>query len=675
MGTTVAAPKLVGDEHEDPENDFGTNMFKALAAKRTSVLMPLPGDSSGKSRSIAESRFVLPAPIQTDKSSRVDAAPTTWNSQGSSDKLLVDSPSGDRKPSPAVETTDEDDASLLHDTLVASKWLGENPSHGRAESIPLTDMRGSRSAPLVRPAHRFPPSAHTKVMTPAQFEKYRQDMDRQGRMRSTSHQRDISHDEDDDGDKYDDDEDDEAERSRQAAKDRNKRQAHMALYRQQMTKMTGETSPSASEPSSSLFMSGAFGSSSTPNLLGTLSPDIVLASEDDGDDDVPLAILSEHGFPSKTRPPMRPLNSRASYMPPAVARAQSSLGSTTQRPASNRHSTLPAFARNLPQDPFSGPGQYPRESLPYGGGLPAASPQQQFVGQAPVGGLVGVIMNEERSRAMRRGSPQPQVGMFAGPLLGYDPSLQMAPQVRPTSSIYGLNAMAAMSQPSLNQFGYGAADPNMQMAQMQMVQQQQQQQQMMQQQHMMQQQLAQMQMMQQTGGGMPGLMPPNQMAIRHSVATDSMRERPRFDAGMRTMSMVQPSSASWVQQTPSIQVSALPVGYTPSIAPSERSTVGLPGRYRPVSQAIPVGDTRRVSSMDPGHLMSGALGAENMRTPVPLNQRHSKSEPRLSTHAPQISLSLGGDRDGDKSDDEDEAWAALNTKREKTKSMWKKASN
>jgi hypothetical protein len=664
----------------DMGNDFNTNMFKGLADRRASVIMPLPGDVPAKP--------AVPAPLQIGRARGEAASPLSWTKSPSpSDKLMGASP-----PLPA-SVPEDDDAALLTETLLASKWLGEQNrslsgggAGGGGARRTLTGDSYLQSPPSVRPAHRFPPKdsaagASNKVMTPAQFERYRLDkerQERQGKLRSTDHRSDSDGDDDEDN-KYEDDED-EAEKTRQAVKERNKRQAHMALYRQQMTKVTGDTPDTP--PSSSVYQGlaggvGGVGSSSTPNLLSTPPPELVLAGEDDGDDDVPLGILQQHNFPSKTRPPMRTPGMRASYVAP-TPRAQSSLGASDPQRLMNRHSALPAFARGLPQDPFSAAAnQTPiREALPFAGGLPSP-PQPQTPGQMPVGGLVGVIMNEERSRAMRRGSPQPQqYGKFGSPLLGYDPSLQMPPAIPPgAGQLYGMNPMAAMSQPSLGGVGGGGVygqDPmmmKMQMMQMQM-------------------QMAQMQMMQ--GGPqqqqMPmgaGMMHDPSAAIRHSVAADSLRERPRFDArprfdvGSRTMSMVQPSSASWVQPAPSIRISGISgggpgAGYTPSIAPSERSTMGMPNRYRPVSQMIVGGggpasggasDPRRASAM-PGSLgqwetSSGGSGG------IP----QSKSEPRLSTTTSRTGTDSNDS--GSKSDDEDAGWAALMAKRDKTKSSWK----
>jgi len=86
-------------------------------------------------------------------------------------------------------------------------------------------------------------------------------------------------------------------------------------------------------------------------------------------------------------------------------------------------------------------------------------------------------------------------------------------------------------------------------------------------------------------------------------------------------------------------------GYTPSIAPSERSNVGMPGRYRPVSQ-YPA-DKSRTSTM------SGAL------------QDWSEKQPGLSTVK-------AVKKSGNVSDEDDEeGWEAMRQKREKKKSMWK----
>ncbi len=93
-----------------------------------------------------------------------------------------------------------------------------------------------------------PPSSN-KVMTPAEFERYRKDKERQDRERQEIRASAEKHDQDpDDEDNYEDDEDD-IEKARQQAKQRQKQEAHMTVYRQQMMKVTGEAANLPSRPS------------------------------------------------------------------------------------------------------------------------------------------------------------------------------------------------------------------------------------------------------------------------------------------------------------------------------------------------------------------------------------------------------------------------------------------
>ena len=95
-------------------------------------------------------------------------------------------------------------------------------------------------------------------------------------------------------------------------------------------------------------------------------------------------------------------------------------------------------------------------------------------------------------------------------------------------------------------------------------------------------------------------------------------------------------------------------GYTPSIAPSERSNVGMPSRYRPVSIApsdehAPRGASR-TSTLTSGMLLSG--------------DRQSKLSLRPVAHTPP-KKSTGSD------DDDEEGWEEMKKKREKKKSTWR----
>jgi len=115
------------------------------------------------------------------------------------------------------------------------------------------------------------------------------------------------------------------------------------------------------------------------------------------------------------------------------------------------------------------------------------------------------------------------------------------------------------------------------------------------------------------------------------------------DNSGRAMSLMDPNVAPWRNST---------AGYAPSIAPSERSNIGLPGRYRPVSQAG--GDGDRPSSM------SGAFKG--------LNNPNVKAGSLLSaSKSPADRRNVGNNDD----EDDEEGWEAMKAKREKKKSVWK----
>lgn len=649
--------------------DLGGDLSSMLSKfdKRSSIM-------SLKDRNLLGGRGKQPSPLHLDKGSAVEPPPKSWNSQTSYDGLLgpgrVTSPHAiDSMPPPPVpkHTTGraayqaEAEDSFLEDGLAASRFLSSAASRPRTQPVEAykpefeandENMFATSSARPYKPVSRLGPrsltqpqtSAESKVMTPDEFEKYRQDKVRQERM-GVANQDESDKDEEDN---YDDD-DDEAERTAQAAKQRRKQEAHMTVYRQQMMKVTGDNA--ASGPRGAIQMS-----MSTPNLSlglnhGPLAANTPPSDRSEEDEEVPLAILAAHGFPNRNRPPTRLTtvgsnpNLRASVAPSYSVGGGSVVGDSGPK------GPLPPFARRLPQDPYLGAGlinQPPRESFALGGGAPLRDQQQQRA--LPVGGLVGVIANEERSRAMRRGSPamdnnrnmMPNAMGFGGGMGGgFDP-MGMQPNMFPMG-------MPQMQPPMLT--------PGDQ-AQIQMTQQ-------MQQFMQMQMQFMQMQMMtnpnQAPNQNQPlGNIP--QRPISHmprqsfsgstmDMPRQSFLDPVRGDAQMRTMSMVQPSSASWIQPlqpgyAPSIRVQG---GYTPSIAPSERSNVGLPGRYRPVS-SMPVAERSDRTST-----MSGALSS------LPQQPMRDNSRSPLAGKA----------NDEDDEDDDEQGWEAMKQKREKKKGMWR----
>ncbi|QSZ28541.1 hypothetical protein DSL72_003039 [Monilinia vaccinii-corymbosi] len=566
----------------------------------------------------------------------------------------------------------DEDAALLRDSINASRHLGEAPSNPQARkswALPSQAAYNSRvtaKTQLLGPdededlfesadlAQQFqergaspPPSRQTpvnKVMTPAQFERYRQDQERLrgvgGRLKD-----------EEDEETYDDDED-EAEKSKNAAKQRRKQEAHMSVYRQQMMKVTGESTPPPGPPLPSMF-----NSMSTPNLV------LGVATEDgeEEDEEVPLAILAAHGFPNKNRPPTSKLTSIGSNPNlRGAAQAVPGIGGP-----------LPVFARNLPQDPYFGAGLvYPanRESLTFGNGGSGSINGTPARG-APPGGLVGVIATEERSRAMRRGSPSPGYGqMPPGGFTGMTPPPIMG-QVPMGAGALGMGQMglgAGAGALGMGQMGPGAMPQPMlspgDQAQIRMTEQMQ---------SFMQMQLQFMQMMatsqgqgNQPASGAPQLGPLGQLGPIGHMSQPNFGEIPRPmtqqlqtsnsgpdlrpQSAQRTMSMLEPSGMPWMQQhgqgyAPSIHAQGN--GYAPSIAPSERSNIGLPGRYRPVSQ-IPVMDAVARTST-----MSGALGG--------WESKHASTTIKTVQRV-----------DNDDEDDE-EGWAEMKKKREQKRSVWK----
>lgn len=535
-----------------------------------------------------------------------------------------------------------------------------------AESIPKTASPGN------------------KVMTPSQFEHYRQQQElrRSNSMASKS-------DEDSDHDDVEDDED-EIEKQRQAEQQRRKQEANLSLYRQKMMKVTGQQAPS---PSLRPVMSGA--SNSTPNLhLGLPNsgvPSSIGKSSDDDDDEVPLGILAAHGFPNRNRPPTRLENANSNpnlraSMHQFASSSSSLAGGVVGIEQGNRNSSLPVFARNLPPDPYYGAGlvnHSNRESLALGGGSVHGGPPASVPG-----GLVGMIAKEEQARAMRRGSPntqamQEQLGhqmhqighvprpysMMGMPSQPGTPGSQMSAsehaQVQLSQQMSDMMQMQMQWMQQVMQFQNGSAAPNM------------------------------MQPPPSMHGGMP---PPNMigqaplpgtpngppMIGAPSIApSNGMRpmsmpgypaSQPAYD--QRTLSMIDPNISMRRTGSPMPDLSGAganfrpSTGYAPSIAPSERSNVGLASRYRPVSVMQPENndpnrpwhDETRLHPNMPASQSQGNLGKNTTVATVTVRPISRSSQvPPPGRKAP-----VGSD-----DDDDEEAWTEMMKKRDKKKSGWK----
>ena len=512
---------------------------------------------------------------------------------------------------------------------------------------------------------RKPPS---KVMTPAQFEQYRKEHEL-SRRRSNASKSDAS----EDGENYDDDDE---ERDRQLVKQRRKQEAHLSVYRQQMMKVTGEQ-PSVAPVITNHRPGLDRPSLSAPNLSARMSsmglavdkPAASGKSSDDEDEDIPLGILAAHGFPSKEKPPAQ-LGANTiryaseTYPPPPASIAGGSMVGDAPRGG------LPAFARNLPKDPYYGASivnPSNRESLAFGNSG-ASSVYGGSHRNIHPGGLVGVIATEERERAMRRGSPNAQGG-FGLPGSGLPLPPSMAPPGLLTPSDQAQMQMSAQ----MNQ--------------------------------MMQMQMQFMQQMMALQGLQPGQMPPaamqpgqippqlpfpQQMAQPGFLSPLSLQvpqiqmQRP-FSVGaqsapnspiapqqqqQRAMSMLSPAMGGLYphqgnrnSKAPSLMPStmggALAPGtvYAPSIAPSERSNIGQPSRYRPVSIA-PIDEIPKKSSRT--STMTGA-------TALNAGQADGATKNSESSKQATVRVVKGGG-----SDDEDEmGWEEMRRQKEQKMGMRK----
>lgn len=558
------------------------------------------------------------------------------------------------QPLSVSRTRTNEETKLLSTSPTLPQTGGMSPASLHSASFDPSIAADAELAHLYEESRPAPPrpAPSNKVMTPQQWERYKQQKEMDRRLGALS---DDSGSEA--GDNYEDD--DEVERDRQAAKQRRKQEAHLAVYRQQMMKVTGEAAPPRPDSALAALKYNNGSSSDLDNRLSHLtvasrqSGGKSSGEDEDEDEDVPLGILAAHGFPNRNRPPTRLANSpsnsnlRSASQPPP----QSTPSVAGQTP---KGTNLPVFARGLPQDPYYGASlvnQPVRESLA------AHSLSPSALGSGPStahpihpAGLVGVIAGEERARAARRGSPNP-AGNYDMP--GLPPHAGMTrshtagsiPMGYPPMGVPGMPGMPPMLTP---------ADQ----AQLQMSQQMNQ---------MMQMQMQWMQQMQSMMG--PG--GPPQMGAPSLAAPSIYGGGPRphsmqppmapSHASQRTMSTLNPGMAPWNSTPnflPSINVNG---NYAPSIAPSERSNIGLASRYRPVS-TMPEAEapsTKRASTFT-----SASYQPWSQTNNRPQGAAHS-GKPSVNTLGRRSPLNQQHD-----DDDDEQGWAEMKMKKDKKQKNW-----
>ncbi|KAF2405412.1 hypothetical protein EJ06DRAFT_552805 [Trichodelitschia bisporula] len=442
----------------------------------------------------------------------------------------------------------------------------------------------------------------------------------------------------DDEENYEDDEEDEQTKA-QKRKLQAQKEARHSIWRQQMTKEIGDHSV----PHRPMLGRGGM---STPNLP-TIASENGTGSDDE---DIPLGILQAHAFPKGSNTPDPRYSARsfigAGTRPPSTVNGNMRSNGSRESVAGPRTS-LPPFARKLPTDPYIGATDMVNPSNREAPGFNKTR-QSSFgppPGQSPVhglhpNGLVGVIAEEEKQRAMRRGSPNTQ-SFVQTPQMSM-PQGGMGPMGYGGGMMGGMPGMGGMGMPVMN----GAQNQEQQQL-MQVILQQQ-----ATLQYMMGLQMAQsmgipmdpsaMPMPNGMAAGMANGMAGRPMSIAPSnlgFATPQQRTmsmvnlQPPVMQQQRTMSMLNPQAPSlnWAPPQTNFSSSASVHGlglngnYAPSVAPSERSNIGQPSRYKPVqtSRLAETNSTTTATTVQPadpakkkGFFSAMVHSKKNSRSPL-----------------------------------------------------------
>ena len=526
-----------------------------------------------------------------------------------------------------------------------------------------------------------PPSKGKKVMTPAEFEQYKEDKERH-RISGESSRADNS----DNSSVEDYDEDDEAERTAEMTKQRRKQEAKLSVYRQQMMKVTGERNLPSLHPTPPGGSPGLSKRVSATSLRDKLNTSGKSSGDEDEDDDVPLGILAAHGFPSKERAPSH--LQRVSSQPNIRYTSETYPPPVPPMPGSSGQS-LPVFARNLPKDPYFGASivnPSVRESMGFNSGAASVYGGSQAPGPAnvPPGGLVGIIAKEERAKALRRGTPGANSFDATNQSVGLPLPPSMMPSMAPSMGMPSPQPMLSPDQQAQMQM-------NQQMTQMMQMQMQ---------------WMQQMMAMQSVNPGQPMPQMPQMPQMPPMMQTMSMPQMPTLsqmqggaqrqsnsgpgtpggflpvpNAGVRPSSNgsqygnLQPQQGNfgqnnqWRGSRSSLSPSQMlgnrisqqsSQGYAASIAPSERSNIGQPSRYRPVSVA-PTENTNpnRASTM-------GANAAKAWDSRPVSNAGLGKDIKQKAAITVRPVIPKVAD-----DDDEDEGWEEMRRNREGKKKLWR----
>lgn len=230
------------------------------------------------------------------------------------------------------------------------------------------------------------PSPATLMMTKSQYDKYRQSAYKET-------DKDQNDDDEDEDEEEDSDEDEDGRQGRRVMEEdeakkhdfrmRMKQDAHLSVYRQKMTKLTGSQIGLSTPNSASPFQT------STIPPLESFDYD-----SDEDYDDVPLGILKAHGFPTsgrlKTMRSQTGLNDDNLLQPPGLYGGNSKPSGDTMSLRSFQ-SAGPRPTTPAPEEGYLAMRNHSATNLP---GFNASVPMNR--------GLIGEIAREEEAKAKRK---------------------------------------------------------------------------------------------------------------------------------------------------------------------------------------------------------------------------------------------------------------------------------
>ena len=280
------------DSPEDRDSGFHEDFDEALRSKQPS---PDKQSFNGKHDMSVHPRQVTGSPERISISITPERAPLI-PAQGRFTPITLVDPGVTKKKTVSMTLPQIEKMEKFKETF--STNLFENTS-------PPDKKRSLLSTKAIVPVTKG------KVMTPEEFEKLRQQTD-------------------DDSEDEEEEEDIARDESYQAdlAKQRQRQQAALSIYRQQMTKVVGVDASPSLGPQRPLSQIGE------------------IPETDDESEEIPLGILMAHGFPQTNNRP-------GSRSPPSPAQPRERIVSLEPRLRTPSPGNLPVFAKNLPVDPHA----------------------------------------------------------------------------------------------------------------------------------------------------------------------------------------------------------------------------------------------------------------------------------------------------------------------------------